>query len=99
MVRISIVNSTARDLDWVRLDWDGPFVPGGVMSKGISKTAVDVALPLGETAKLMFVDDETRVPFEIEFSLDALKVLPSSIREVEIQILDHESVEMAVVRN
>ena len=95
---ISISNDGKNDLDWVKLDWDGPYVPGGVLLKGISKTAVDVVLPEGDAARLSFVDDKSRKPYEIDFSLEPLKENPENIKEVVIRILDYDKVRLDVVR-
>jgi len=92
VVNITLRNSSSNALDWVKLDWKGPYVPGGILSPGISKTAVSVEWPNLSSAKITFVDDTTRKLYSVEVSLSAVNqdVRSGPCRQVTIRILDYE---------
>src|SRR6185312_8834309 len=68
IVDITLKNASTHDLAWVEIDWKGPLVPGGIMSPGVSKTAVSVEWPNLPGAKISFIDRQTRKPYSVEVS-------------------------------
>ncbi len=85
-LNISLRNDTAVALDWVELVWDGPQVPGGILSPGISSTALDCPAPSSDTAKVKFVEKESRKPHSIELNVAVLKALSAGKHEVVLSI-------------
>ena len=83
---ISLRNDTGVALDWVKLAWDGPYVPGGILSPAVSKTAVGCPPPSSETAEVSFVEDQGRKPHSIKLNVAALKELPAGKHGVVISI-------------
>ena len=96
-IRVAITNASGIDLDWVELKWDGPYVPGGVMPAGVTKSAVDSELPNDKTATVKFVDDKSRAPYSNTISLEELFTdRRDSISEITFRITGYESVEVIV---
>ena len=92
-VNITLRNDSTNDLDWVKLEWNGPGVPGGILSRGIGSTSVGVEWISVETAKLTFVDDKTREPYSIQVSLSEInkEVLSGKCNHVTIRILSYSN--------
>ena len=67
-IEFVFTNSSAHDLDWVRLDWEGPSVSAGIMKSGANATRLDTPWPDISKAKLTFVDDQTRQRYNIDVS-------------------------------
>jgi hypothetical protein len=90
-VNITLRNDSTNDLDWVELEWKGPGVPGGILSRGIEKTSVSTEWISVETAKLTFVDAKTRDPYSIDLSLSEInkQVLSGKCNDVTIRILSY----------
>jgi hypothetical protein len=88
IVDISLLNASSNALDWVELVWVGPRVPGGILLPGISATALEVEWPDLGSAKITFVDRDTRKPYAVEVSLKAIneQVRAGKCRDVTIRI-------------
>ena len=74
---ISLRNDTATPLDWVELKWDGPYVPGGILSPGIVSTSVDVSPPKSDVATITFVEKTSRKQHKITLDVSGFKSLHS----------------------
>src|SRR5436189_494817 len=87
-VDISLLNASSNALGLVELDWKGPDVPGGILRPGISKTAIDVEWPETTTAKVTFVDEATRKPYEVVVPLSKIneQVHSGKCRDITIRI-------------
>ena len=95
---ITILNASDQDLDWVKLIWDGPHIPGGILIRGKSSTAVAAPAPKGNSATLEFVDEVTRERFTHTISLTEFHSKnPESISRIIFRILSTESVELVLV--
>lgn len=96
-IDISIRNASPHGLDWVGLEWDGPNVPGGILSPGISKTAVASTYPKATTATIDFVDRTTREKFLIDISLEEFQKLdPNTVESLEFVITSYTTAEVHV---
>jgi hypothetical protein len=95
-VDVSLVNNSTNALDWVKLNWQGPYVPGGILSPGTSSTAMAVEWPDLPSAKLTFIDKRTRAPYEIEISLRQITqdVRSGKGHRVVIRILSYDKAEV-----
>jgi hypothetical protein len=96
IVDITLRNTSSNVLDWVKLDWIGPDVGGGILPQGIGKTAVSVEWPNVSGAKLTFVDDKTRKPYNLEVSFSSVneQVRSGRCRHVTIRILDYDKADV-----
>ncbi len=94
-VDITLSNNSTNALDWVTLRWEGPNVPGGILSPGVTSTAVGVAWPNLPSAKLDFVDKESRKPYSIDLSLAEINKLVGSgkCHSILIRILSYDKAE------
>lgn len=92
IVNITLENVSTNALAWVKLNWEGPYVPGGILSPGISSTAISVNWPNLPDAKITFIDRITRKPYEIKVSFVSINERMKSGRyhDVKIQILDFD---------
>ncbi len=98
MIDITIRNSSSQDVDWVKLTWEGPHVPGGIIPAGKGSTTAGHVPPGTTTATIEFVDKDTREPFSHEISLAELHAKqPNSVRQIIFRILSHQSVELVIV--
>lgn len=95
-VDITILNNSTNRLDWVELKWEGPEVPGGILSTGISKTTIEAEWNNWTNASIAFVDAETRTPYEIHLSFPGVnaKVRSGQCNEVLIRILSYSAAEV-----
>jgi hypothetical protein len=89
---ISLKNCSSNALDWVELKWAGPYVPGGILSPGISSTAVGVQWPNVPSGTIHFVDERTRKPYNIDvsFSIVNERLQSEKHHDVTIRILNYE---------
>lgn len=96
VVNISLENKSPRALDWVRLEWEGPDVPGGVLSVGVSKTSVGVDWPNLESATITFVDEESRTRYTIAVTLAQVnqQVRKGECQHITFRILDYDKAEV-----
>jgi hypothetical protein len=96
IVNITMSNNSSNALDWVKLDWAGPDVGGGIMSPGVWKTSVSVEWPAVSTAKITFVDDKTRKPYSLEVSFASIneRVRTGRCHHVTIRILDYDKADV-----
>jgi hypothetical protein len=95
-LNISLRNDTAVALDWVELAWDGPFVPGGILSPTVSSTAVDCPPPTSDTAEVNFVEGQGRKPHSIKLNVAALKGLPAGKHAVVFSIISLEQARVLI---
>jgi hypothetical protein len=95
-VNITIQNSSTNDLDLVELQWQGPYIPGGSIPPGASKTSLDVPWPKLDGAKLSFTDDKSRQSNSIDLSFAEInKQVDSGLcRTVVIRIVSFQKVEI-----
>jgi hypothetical protein len=95
-VDIELSNNSINALDQVELVWQGPYVPGGILSPGISSTALGVEWPNLASAKLTFIDKTTRTPYTIELSFPEInqKALSGKCHDVTIRILSYDKAEV-----
>jgi hypothetical protein len=61
-------------------------VPGGILSPTVSSTALDCPAPSSDTAKVNFVEKESRKPHSIELNVARLKALSAGKHEVVLSI-------------
>ena len=96
IVDITLSNNSTNTLDWVTLNWQGPEVPGGILSPGITSTAIDVEWPNLTSATLNFVDKKTRQPYAIELSLAEVNklVVSGKCHSILIRILSYDKAEV-----
>lgn len=92
VVNVSLLNASTNALDWVQLKWQGPDVPGGILSPGISATALGVEWPNSPSAKLSFVDDKTRKRYNIAVPLTTAngQISAGGIQHVIFRILAYD---------
>ena len=83
---ISLRNDTAVPLDWMEIQWDGPDVPGGVMSPGNEKMASDVQPPKSDVATISFVEKTSRKPHAIKVDVSGIKALRSGEHYVVLAV-------------
>ena len=95
-VDVTIENSSTNDLTWVELQWQGPYVPAGVMASGNSKTALGTPWPNLEGAKLSFLDEKTRQSNNLDLSfVDINKQIGlGKCRAVTIRIVSFTNAEV-----
>jgi hypothetical protein len=100
-VDLSLKNNSNKDLDWVELQWSGPDVPGGILSPGISKTAIGVQWPYLPAAKLTFIDGKTRQPYTIDVQFTAAndQIRQGNCRNVTLRILDYDKADVVCDNN
>ena len=84
---ISIRNDTQIALDWMKIEWDGPYIPGGILAPGVSTTAIGVELPKSDVATLSFVEDVGRQPHSIRLDVSHLKRLHSGRHEAVLSVV------------
>src|SRR5438045_3685617 len=72
VVDLTLKNDSTNALDWVTLDWKGPYVPGGIIIPGAFTSSLNVTWPRLPGAKLTFVDDKTRKPYALAVSFSAV---------------------------
>ena len=96
-VNVTLRNSSTNDLNWVELKWNGPYVPGEVLSHGVYKMAVDAEWSNVSTGELTFIDRETEHPYSIKLSFPEVnaKVMSGKCTDVEIKILSYEKAEVS----
>jgi len=96
-LNVSLRNDTTIPLDWVKLQWDGPFVPGGILSPGTEKTSVGVLAPKSDFATISFVEDSSRKPHKITLDVSPLKALHAGKYDAVIAItaLDRASLSVS----
>jgi hypothetical protein len=94
-VDVTLRNVFTNALDWVELEWNGPHVPGGILSPGVGSTAVGAEWVSVDTAKLSFVDEKTREPYSVEISLSEInkQVLSGNCQHVVFRILSYSQAE------
>jgi hypothetical protein len=83
---ISLRNDTAVSLDWMEIQWDGPDVPGGIMSPGNEKMADDVQPPKSDVATISFVEKASRKPHTIKLDVSRIKALRSGKHHVVLAV-------------
>jgi hypothetical protein len=83
---ISLRNDTAVSLDWLEIQWDGPDVPGGIMSPGNEKMADDVQPPKSDVATISFVEKASRKPHTIKLDVSRIKALRSGKHDVVLAV-------------
>jgi hypothetical protein len=96
LVDIILANASTNALVGAEIIWNGPYVPGGILSPGISSTAVSVKWPNLPNAKIIFIDRQTRKPYNIEISFASIneRILSGKCRQVTIRILDYDKAEV-----
>lgn len=96
-IDIAIHNNSSTDLDWVRIEWNGPYVPGGIVPKSITKTAVATYFPTDQKALLRFVDASTRDLFMIDIPLTEFhRIDPLTIEILTFVITSYTTAEVHV---
>lgn len=96
-ISVEIRNSSGHKLDWIELNWDGPYVPGGVIPHGAFSVALDVRYPQTDSATLDFVDASSRENYELRFSLEEfLKFEPKAVKELTFVITSYTTAEVHV---
>jgi hypothetical protein len=92
IVKAAIINKSQHDLDWVRVEWKGPYFSGGVMSKDKFVMYMDLVWPYATDGTLTFVDDTTRTRYRIPVSFAAIneRIRSGSVRAVTVRILDYD---------
>jgi len=95
-VDITLRNCFSNALDWVELKWNGPYVPGGILSPGIESTTVGAEWTNISSAKLTFVDKTTRKPYSIDLSFPQIneRVLSGKCHDIEIRILSYDKADV-----
>jgi hypothetical protein len=95
-IEASLENSSAHDVDWVRMEWEGPQFSAGILRIGIFKTDVSLRWPFVQTGRLTFVDYTTRRRYNVDISFTAIneKVRSGDCRAITIRILDYDKVEI-----
>ena len=83
---IALQNATSIDLDWMKVDWDGPYVPGGIVPRGKSKTTLGAEPPKSDSATITFVEDVGRQPHTIKLDVSRLKTLRSGHYRVTLSV-------------
>ena len=83
---ISLRNDTSIPLNWVEIKWDGPYIPGGILSPGVSSTSVGVVPPKSDVAKITFVEDVSRKPHSVDLDVSRLKTLHSGKYDAVLSI-------------
>ena len=83
---ISLRNDTVVSLDWMEIKWDGPDVPGGIMSPGNEKMADDVQPPKSDVATISFVEQTSRKPHTIKLDVSRIKALRSGEHYVVLAV-------------
>ena len=96
VVQASIENRSPHDLDWVSMEWPGPYYAAGVLPKDISKTLLDMRWPCIASGTLTFVDAKTRVPYRIALSFVSINeaIRSGKSRVVTVRILDYDKAEV-----
>jgi hypothetical protein len=91
-IDLTLRNVSTNELNWVRLEWAGPYVPGEVMPPGVEKTALDVTWPNLPSAKITFVDAKTRKPYNLDIPLTSVndQVRTGKCHHVIFQILSYD---------
>jgi hypothetical protein len=95
-VNITLANASTNELVGVQIVWHGPYVPGGILSPGISKTTVSAKWPNLPNAKIDFIDRHTRKPYSIEVSFASVndRILSGKCHQVTIRILDYDKADV-----
>ena len=83
---ISLRNDTTVSLDGMEIEWDGPDVPGGIMSPGNEKMADDVQPPKSDVATISFVEKASRKPHAIKLDVSSIKTLRSGTHYVVLAV-------------
>jgi len=96
VVDISLSNNSTNAIDWLKLKWNGPYVPGGILPPEVSKTTVNAEWPNVSTAKLTFVDEKTRKPYVIDLSFPEVneQVRAGKCHDVTIRILSYDKADV-----
>src|SRR5258706_11445264 len=68
-LNLSVRNNTKMALDRMKVEWDGPYIPGGIMPPGKSSTAVGVEIPKSDSATLSFVEEDSRKSHSIRLDV------------------------------
>ena len=91
-IEASFKNSSAHNLDWVRMKWAGPNFEAGILSIGISKTYIDLTWPNIPTGTVTFVDEGTRQSYNITLSFADInpKIQAGQCRAITILISDYD---------
>ena len=95
-VTVTITNSSTNTLDWVDVEWKGPYMAQGILSPGISKGILDLEWPFLPDAKITFIDEITRNHYSIPISFESAneRIKSGKCREVIIRILSYEKAEV-----
>ena len=95
-VTATITNSSTNNLDWVDVEWNGPYMAAGVLPPGISKTIGGLPWPNLPSAKIIFIDEITRKSYSIQISFASVneRIKSGKCREVIIRILSYEKAEV-----
>ena len=91
-VTFTFKNESQHRLNWVSLSEAKIDPVGGVMSPGGFKTTVDLVWENDTTAKLTFVEFETRKPHSIAISFEEVtrQIQTGKCRRVVVAILDYD---------
>ena len=91
-VTFTFKNESQHRLNWVSLVGAKIDPVGGVMSPGVFKTTVDLVWANDTTAKLTFVEFESRKPHSIEISFEEAtrQIQAGKCRRVVVAILDYD---------
>ena len=95
-VMVTITNSSTNNLDWVDVEWSGPYMAAGVLPPGISKTIGGLPWPNLPSAKITFIDEITRKPYVIDVSFASVNEQKQSgkCHHVTIRILSYHKAEV-----
>ena len=92
IVSVSLKNTSSYELTRVKLEWDGPYVPGGIIGPGMEKTALGVRWPASPVARVRFFERRSGETHTIEVSFedlsDAVEAGRCSRIVIEISALD-----------
>jgi hypothetical protein len=93
---ISSKNETPLVVNRVEVNWDGPWVPGGILPPGISKTTLDVRPPRSDVAVITFIEEISRKPHTNRLDVSRLKRLAGGFYDVTLAIVSMDSVELRI---
>ena len=92
-----VVQNSSTNACWVKIDWEGPDVPVGILSVGMAATTVGYEWPYLPSAKIALVDDKTRQRYNTDVSFAAVngKLKTGMFHQVTIRIMNYNEVSAA----
>jgi len=97
-VNASIMNKSQHNLDWVKMEWAGPYFTAGVLPKGVFKMCMGMQWPYPTEGTLTFVDDATRTPYRIKVSFASIneKIRSGVVQGITIRVIDYDKAEVVI---